>query len=105
MLEHETTGRHYVCSQSDLSDGVCQDRATKSGASVSVCSCKNSDFCNQKMWPLDEDEAAEDSANGGLEPLSSFPTASASRQYSRTSSFFQLVISSLFSFFTVLYVM
>ncbi|MFH4973414.1 hypothetical protein AB6A40_000123 [Gnathostoma spinigerum] len=67
MLNHEITGKHYACSQSDLPDGYCHDRKTKSGAIVNVCSCNNEDFCNNKIWParrvgflFDGDESDED---------------------------------------------
>uniref|UniRef100_A0A0N5B0X2 UPAR/Ly6 domain-containing protein n=1 Tax=Syphacia muris TaxID=451379 RepID=A0A0N5B0X2_9BILA len=53
MLNHQVTGAHYACSTSQLADGNCQERTTKSGAIVKVCSCSSSDFCNQKLWPAD----------------------------------------------------
>jgi hypothetical protein len=51
MLDHPTSGRHYACSQSQLSNGECTEKVTKSGAIVKVCSCDTSDYCNFKMWP------------------------------------------------------
>uniref|UniRef100_A0A0M3HGD4 Activin_recp domain-containing protein n=1 Tax=Ascaris lumbricoides TaxID=6252 RepID=A0A0M3HGD4_ASCLU len=51
MLDHAVTGIHYACSQSDLPDGKCQERTTKSGVAVNVCACNSDDFCNYKNWP------------------------------------------------------
>uniref|UniRef100_A0A914S251 Activin types I and II receptor domain-containing protein n=1 Tax=Parascaris equorum TaxID=6256 RepID=A0A914S251_PAREQ len=52
MLDHAVTGIHYACSQSDLPDGKCEERTTKSGVAVNVCACNSDDFCNYKNWPM-----------------------------------------------------
>lgn len=61
MLDHPTTGRHYACSTSKLPEGECIEKATKTGAVVSVCPCDSSDYCNYKIWPSKSDDFDDDS--------------------------------------------
>uniref|UniRef100_A0AC35G065 Uncharacterized protein n=1 Tax=Panagrolaimus sp. PS1159 TaxID=55785 RepID=A0AC35G065_9BILA len=59
MLDHPLSGRHYACSQSPPSEEECIEKTTKSGATVKVCSCDSSDFCNFKQWPNEDDDIIE----------------------------------------------
>lgn len=59
MLDHPTSGRHYACSRSGVSETECIEKRTKSGAVVKVCSCDSSDYCNFKNWPNEDEEVIE----------------------------------------------
>uniref|UniRef100_A0A914HCU1 Activin types I and II receptor domain-containing protein n=1 Tax=Globodera rostochiensis TaxID=31243 RepID=A0A914HCU1_GLORO len=63
MLDHPHSGRHYACSTSELREGECVEKRSRSGANVKVCSCNSSDFCNFKIWP----DGKEDQAFGAEE--------------------------------------
>lgn len=55
MLDHPENGKLYACSSNSLlSEGVCDERKSKSGFSVKYCSCKQKDFCNyeSKLLPM-----------------------------------------------------
>ncbi|KAL3090151.1 hypothetical protein niasHS_006603 [Heterodera schachtii] len=56
MLDHPHSGRHYACSTSELKEGECVEKRSRSGANVKVCSCNSSDFCNFKIWPDGKEE-------------------------------------------------
>ncbi|KAI1721344.1 hypothetical protein Ddc_07796 [Ditylenchus destructor] len=90
MLDHPLSGRHYACSTSKLKEGTCIDKMTKSGATVKICGCDSSDYCNYKLWPnqhndFDEDVDQMDSIvrESGSE---SFPGANFRRHATDTSA-------------------
>lgn len=63
MLDHPQSGRHYACSMTRLQDGDCVEKTTKSGATVSICSCESLDYCNYKIWPLNAKENDDNFGN------------------------------------------
>ncbi|TKR77550.1 hypothetical protein L596_018500 [Steinernema carpocapsae] len=56
-LDHPTSGIYYACSQSRLPHGRCSEKLTKSGVTVRVCSCDDEDYCNARMWPVNDSPA------------------------------------------------
>jgi len=60
MLDHPSSGRHYACSMAKLKEGECTEKTTKTGASVQVCSCNSSDFCNFNLWPKQSNKSDEE---------------------------------------------
>ncbi|KAK0416679.1 hypothetical protein QR680_012627 [Steinernema hermaphroditum] len=57
-LDHPTSGLYYACSKSRLPHNHCNEKLTKSGITVRVCSCDDADFCNARLWPTDDAPAA-----------------------------------------------
>ncbi|VDD97435.1 unnamed protein product [Enterobius vermicularis] len=94
MLDHQITGVHYACSASDLLDGNCQQRITKSGATVRVCSCSNADFCNQDQWSTVKDKSAIETDSKGTQLPDDTP-ASKQQSLPLTTSLYLIAVASL----------
>lgn len=76
MLDHEVTGVHFVCSESDLEVGKCIQKKTKTNAVVDICPCRSEDFCNYIKWPkgiVDEATTAVDARLQHDQPRDSMP--------------------------------
>lgn len=95
MLNHQTTGIHYACSGSQLPDGDCQHRVTKSGATVKVCSCSSADFCNQNLWPSSKEEAKTGLDSKGLPQTESTTSVASKASFFSTFHFLSTVFCRL----------
>ncbi|VDK47171.1 unnamed protein product [Anisakis simplex] len=107
MLDHAVTGVHYACSQSNLANGECQKRTTKSGVEVNVCSCNDEDFCNSNRWSsslssnseqqLQSDEPVKDAS--GTYQKTGIKSAPVMQTANMASTLTHNRISTIFSFF------
>lgn len=61
MLDHPSSGRHYACTTSQIKEGECINKSSKSGATVKVCSCHTENYCNSKLWPITDNNISEES--------------------------------------------
>lgn len=98
MLDHPNSGRYYACTISQIKEGACINKTSKSGATVKVCSCHTSDYCNFKFWPMQENSIMLEHLSTNLQQKIQHDQRSTSSHNLRSSFFYTFALG----FFTLL---